>query len=319
MFRNPTNRGETDDHVPYPLARATIRECSEEEQGYHKALKPRQIQMIAIGGAIGTGLFLGAGGRLATAGPALVFVYAVCGFFGFLILRALGELVLHRPSSGLVRLLRPRVLRREGGLHRRLALLAQLGHHRHRRRHRVALYMNFFKRYWPALAAVPQWVFALTALVVVLALNLVSVKVFGEMEFWFALIKVAALVGLPGDRHLLRHLRHARRRPAGRLQPDHRQRRLAAQRAAAGRDHRAGRGVRLRRDRAGRHHRRRDPEPGQGHAEGHQHRRRRGSRCSTSGRCSCCRLLLPYTAYEAGVSPFVTFFGSIGWTASTRS
>lgn len=44
----------------------------EEDRGYHKALKPRQIQMIAIGGAIGTGLFLGAGGRLALAGPALV-------------------------------------------------------------------------------------------------------------------------------------------------------------------------------------------------------------------------------------------------------
>lgn len=52
----------------------------EEDLGYHKALKPRQIQMIAIGGAIGTGLFLGAGGRLAQAGPALVFVYALCGF-----------------------------------------------------------------------------------------------------------------------------------------------------------------------------------------------------------------------------------------------
>ena len=73
---------------------------SNEEEGYHKTLRPRQIQMIAIGGAIGTGLFLGAGGRLASSGPSLVIVYAICGFFAFLILRALGELVLHRPSSG---------------------------------------------------------------------------------------------------------------------------------------------------------------------------------------------------------------------------
>src|SRR3979411_1068628 len=71
-----------------------------EDAGYHKALKNRQIQMIALGGAIGTGLFLGAGGRLASAGPALFLVYALCGIFVFLILRALGELVLHRPSSG---------------------------------------------------------------------------------------------------------------------------------------------------------------------------------------------------------------------------
>ena len=71
-----------------------------EDAGYHKALKPRQLQMIAIGGAIGTGLFLGAGGRLASAGPGLFLAYAFCGVFVFLILRAMGELVLHRPSSG---------------------------------------------------------------------------------------------------------------------------------------------------------------------------------------------------------------------------
>src|ERR1700716_2191122 len=71
-----------------------------EDAGYHKGLKPRQLQMIAIGGAIGTGLFLGAGGRLANGGPGLFLVYGFCGVFFFLILRALGELVLHRPSSG---------------------------------------------------------------------------------------------------------------------------------------------------------------------------------------------------------------------------
>ncbi len=70
------------------------------EHGYAKGLKPRQVQMIAIGGAIGTGLFLGAGGRLQHAGPALAIVYLVCGLFSFLILRALGELVMYRPTSG---------------------------------------------------------------------------------------------------------------------------------------------------------------------------------------------------------------------------
>ncbi|MCY7287059.1 MAG: L-asparagine permease, partial [Cryobacterium sp.] len=63
-----------------------------EDEGLHKGLNARQVQMIAIGGAIGTGLFLGAGGRLASAGPALGFVFAICGFFALLILRALGEL-----------------------------------------------------------------------------------------------------------------------------------------------------------------------------------------------------------------------------------
>lgn len=69
------------------------------EAGYHKTLGNRQVQMIAIGGAIGTGLFLGAGGRLQAAGPSLAIVYLVCGAFSFLILRALGELVMHRPAA----------------------------------------------------------------------------------------------------------------------------------------------------------------------------------------------------------------------------
>ena len=56
--------------------------------------------MIAIGGAIGTGLFMGAGGRLAQAGPGIVISYAICGVLAFLILRALGELVMYRPTSG---------------------------------------------------------------------------------------------------------------------------------------------------------------------------------------------------------------------------
>ena len=70
------------------------------DAGYRKALKPRHVNMIAIGGAIGTGLFLGAGGRLAQAGPALAIVYGVCGLFAFFVVRALGELILYRPSSG---------------------------------------------------------------------------------------------------------------------------------------------------------------------------------------------------------------------------
>jgi L-asparagine permease len=90
------------------LSPPPARPATRVEQGYHKALKPRQIQMIAIGGAIGTGLFLGAGGRLATAGPALLFVYALAGFMGFLILRALGELILHRPTSSSARRRRTR-------------------------------------------------------------------------------------------------------------------------------------------------------------------------------------------------------------------
>ncbi|WP_427026368.1 amino acid permease (plasmid) [Aureimonas ureilytica] len=165
-----------------------------ENQGYQKVLKPRQIQMIAIGGAIGTGLFLGAGGRLATAGPALIFVYALCGFFAFLVLRALGELIMHRPTSGsfvsYAREFYGEKMAFAVGwmywLNWAMTAVADVT--------AVALYMNFFKQYVPVLVGIDQWVFALVALVLVLAMNLLSVKVFGELEFWFSLIKVLALV-----------------------------------------------------------------------------------------------------------------------------
>ncbi|MFJ5695606.1 amino acid permease, partial [Arthrobacter sp. NPDC093125] len=161
-----------------------------EDKGYHKSLKPRQIQMIAIGGAIGTGLFLGAGGRLNAAGPSLVIAYAVCGFFAFLILRALGELVLHRPSSGSFVSYAREFYGEKAAfvsgwfywINWATTTIVDIT--------AAALYMNFFGNYVPWMAAVPQWAWALIALVVVLCLNLVSVKVFGEMEFWFALIKV---------------------------------------------------------------------------------------------------------------------------------
>ena len=66
--------------TPGPAAGETAL-LAREDEGYHHDLQPRQLQMIAIGGAIGTGLFLGAGGRLASAGPGLFLVYGVCGGF----------------------------------------------------------------------------------------------------------------------------------------------------------------------------------------------------------------------------------------------
>ena len=187
-------------HHPYhhPSPEATeghLKELfAEEEQGYHKGLKPRQIQMIAIGGAIGTGLFMGAGGRLASAGPVLVFVYAFCGIFTFFVLRALGELVLHRPSSGSFVSYAREFFGEKAAFAAGWFYFIYWGMTSIGDVTAVALYMNFFKKYWEPIANVPQWVFALGALVVVLGLNLLSVKVFGELEFWFALIKVVALV-----------------------------------------------------------------------------------------------------------------------------
>lgn len=160
------------------------------DAGYQKSLKSRHVNMIAIGGAIGTGLFLGAGGRLADAGPSLAVAYALCGLFAFLVVRALGELVLHRPSSGAFVSYAREFLGEKGAF--------------------VAGWMYFlnwattgiaditavatYTHYWGMFSHVPQWVIALIALAVVLTVNLISVKIFGEMEFWFAIVKVGALV-----------------------------------------------------------------------------------------------------------------------------
>ncbi|WP_404287282.1 amino acid permease [Glutamicibacter arilaitensis] len=165
------------------------------DDDYHKGLSSRQMQMIAIGGAIGTGLFMGAGGRLAAAGPGIVVSYAVCGFFAFLILRALGELVMHRPTSGsFVSYAREfygeKAAFATGWLYWLNWVMTSIVDIT-----AVALYMAFFGKYVSWIGAVPQWVWALAALALVLGMNLVSVKAFGEMEFWFALIKVVALVG----------------------------------------------------------------------------------------------------------------------------
>jgi L-asparagine permease len=163
---------------------------SHEDEGYHKGLKPRQIQMIAIGGAIGTGLFMGAGSRLHNAGPGLFIVYAICGVFVFFILRALGELVLHRPSSGsFVSYAREffgeKTAYVTGWLYffnwAMTAIVDVTA---------IALYVHF----WGTFEVIPQWLIALIALVLVLAVNMISVKWFGEMEFWASIIKVAALV-----------------------------------------------------------------------------------------------------------------------------
>ncbi len=160
------------------------------DAGYSHTLKPRQIRMIGIGGAIGTGLFLGAGARLQLAGPALALVYLVCGAFSFFILRALGELVMYRPTSGSFVSYAREFLGEKGSfvvgwmfyLNWAMTGIVDIT--------AVALYMH----YWGTFDGVPQWVFALVALAFVGSMNMVAVKWFGEMEFWFSLVKVAALI-----------------------------------------------------------------------------------------------------------------------------
>lgn len=150
--------------------------------------------MIAIGSAISTGLFLGAGGRLHIAGPSLALLYWVCGFFGYLMLRCLGELVVYRPSSGsFVSYAREffgeKVAFVTGWLYWFNWAMTCIADST-----ALAIYFRWFGQYLDWVNRIPQAGFALFALVSVLALNLMSVKMFGEMEFWFSVVKVSALL-----------------------------------------------------------------------------------------------------------------------------
>ena len=161
-----------------------------ENQNLSRGLKNRHVQLLAIGGAIGTGLFLGAGRSIHLAGPSILFAYMITGVILFFVMRALGEL-----------------------------LLSNLNYHS---------FVDFVQDYlgngaafitgwtywfcWISLAMadvtatglyiqywfpnIARWVPSLIVLVVLLIMNLTAVKLFGEMEFWFALIKVIAIVSL---------------------------------------------------------------------------------------------------------------------------
>ncbi|KAB2810799.1 amino acid permease [Pimelobacter simplex] len=159
-----------------------------EQVGYKQTLGRRHVQMIAIGGAIGTGLFLGSASRLHSTGPALLFSYAFVGVIAYFLMRALGELVLHRATSGaFVSYMREFYGERAAyvtgwmyWLNWALTGIAELS--------AVGLYMQYW---FPDL---PKWMTVLVALAVVLTINLLSARAFGEFEFWAAILKVAAIV-----------------------------------------------------------------------------------------------------------------------------
>ncbi|MFS0645931.1 amino acid permease [Siminovitchia sp. 179-K 8D1 HS] len=161
-----------------------------QQENLSRGLKNRHVQLIAIGGAIGTGLFLGAGKSIHLAGPSILFAYLITGAICFLIMRSLGEI-----------------------------LLSNLNYHS---------FVDFVQDYfgdaaafitgwtywfsWVTIAmadltavgiyiqywfpSVPQWVPGFITLILLLLMNLASVKLFGELEFWFALIKVIAILAL---------------------------------------------------------------------------------------------------------------------------
>ena len=162
---------------------------AESDEGYQRGLGARQIQMIAIGGAIGTGLFLGAGKGISKAGPSLILAYAVAGVVIFCIMRALGELLMYRPVSGSFseyarEFIGPFAGFATGWTYWLFWVITGMTEVT-----AAATYMTFW---WD----IPQWVSALVFTVILYGANLISVKLFGELEFWFSTVKVTAIIGM---------------------------------------------------------------------------------------------------------------------------
>ncbi|GAA4830575.1 amino acid permease [Saccharopolyspora rosea] len=157
---------------------------------YRKELGTRHINMIAIGGAIGVGLFLGSGKALHQVGPGLVVIYAIAGLMIFFVMRALGELLMYRPVSGSFaeyagEFVGPWARFATGWGYWVVWIVTGMAE--------ITAVGKYFQFWFPS---VPQWIPALGALIVLSGVNLIAVKLFGEFEFWFALVKVVAIVGL---------------------------------------------------------------------------------------------------------------------------
>ena len=155
-----------------------------------RGLKNRHIQLIAMGGAIGTGLFLGSAQVIQSAGPSIILGYAIGGLIAFLIMRQLGEMIVHEPVAGSFSHFAYQYWGKFPGflagwnywiLYILVAMTELTA---------VAKYINYW---WPF---IPAWASVLFFFVVITLINLGNVKFYGESEFWLAIIKVAAVISM---------------------------------------------------------------------------------------------------------------------------
>lgn len=158
--------------------------------GLERGLGNRHLQLIAIGGAIGTGLFMGSGKTISLAGPSVILIYATVGFMLFFVMRAMGELLLSNLGYKSFRdavsdLLGPAAGFVIGWTYWFCWVVTGIAD--------VVVISGYVRFWWPGM---PSWIPALATVVLLLALNLLAVRAFGETEFWFAIIKIVAIVAL---------------------------------------------------------------------------------------------------------------------------
>jgi aromatic amino acid transport protein AroP len=159
-------------------------------QQLKRGLQNRHIQLIALGGAIGTGLFLGIGPAAVLAGPSVILGYAMGGVIAFFIMRQLGEMVVEEPVSGSFSYFAYKYWGAFPGFasgwnYWILYILVSMSELT-----AIGIYVHFW---WPE---IPLWASSLFFFIAINALNLSSVKVYGEAEFWFSIIKVVAIIAM---------------------------------------------------------------------------------------------------------------------------
>lgn len=161
-----------------------------EKPALQRTLSNRHIQLMAMGGAIGTGLFMGSGKIIALSGTSIVLIYMIIGLFVYFVMRAMGELLLSNLNfksfadfAGAY--LGPRAAFFLGWSYWLSWSVAVVGD---------AVVVGGFFQYW--FPGVPAWMPAVGMLLTLFALNVLTVRLFGEVEFWFAIIKIVAVVTL---------------------------------------------------------------------------------------------------------------------------
>jgi len=158
------------------------------EQGLQRTLSARRMSMIAIGGAIGTGLFLGSGFAIGMAGPAVLLSYAIGALIALLLMGCLAEMTIAHPTSGSFGAYAEYYLGPLAGYLVRYAYWTCIVLAVGTEVTAVALYMRFW------LPQVPGWVWIVGFSALLIAINARSVHVFGAVEYWFSALKVTAIV-----------------------------------------------------------------------------------------------------------------------------
>ena len=158
------------------------------EHGLKRHLKARHIRLMALGSTIGVGLFLGSATAIQIAGPAILLAYLLAGMVAFVVLRTLGEMAVHEPVAGSFASYASSYINPLAGYmvgwgywtYWVVVAIAEVT--------AVGIYMGMW------FPDIPQWIWALSSIILMGLINLIAVKVFGEFEFWFALIKIVAIV-----------------------------------------------------------------------------------------------------------------------------